>query len=105
VVILVWVGQVMTISPEHRKRLEELGDAQVRFILASGTFDPPFGESAREWLVRREEAQRAHIEAETQRSESTVKAAWIAAYGAIGAIVVGIIGICVAIILWRFPRH
>jgi hypothetical protein len=92
----------MAISPEDRKRLEELGEARVRLIIASGRFEPPFGDSEREWLAEHDEAAGKRTEAlqaeQTRVNKSTLKAAWIAAYAAIGAI-------AVTILAWIFPLH
>jgi hypothetical protein len=96
-------GRVMAIPPEDRKRLEDMGEERVRLEFNTRAF----GKSSLQifaamWLAELDEAAKKRTEA--LQAEQT----WlgkIAAYGAIGAIVVGIIGICVAIILWRFPRH
>jgi CHASE3 domain sensor protein len=94
---------VMTISPEDRKRLEELGELQVRLIFMTTGFSSPFQISARKWLAELDEAQRKRDEAQqraklAQQSERTLKAAWIAACAAIGAIVV-------TILAWIFSLH
>ena len=98
----------MAIKPEERKHLEQLGEAQVRLIIASGRFEPPFGDLARQWLAEIDEEARKHTEAlqaeQTRFNKSTDMAAWVAAYASIGAIVVGVIGIIVGILLWMYPR-
>lgn len=99
----------MAITPVDRKRFEEMGEAYLRLIMTtSGGFDSPSGDPAREWLAERAEAARERTEAlqaeQTRFNKSTVRAAWIAAYASIGAIVVGVIGIIVAILLWMYPR-
>ena len=66
-------------------------------------FSSPFQISARKWLAELDEAQRKRDEAQqaklpAQRSESTLKAAWIAAIAAI-------VAVAVTILAWIFPLH
>jgi hypothetical protein len=92
----------MTISPEDRKRLEELGELQVRLIFMTTGFSSPFQISARKWLAELDEAQRKRDEAQqaklAQQSESTLKAAWIAAIAAI-------VAVAFTILAWIFLLH
>ena len=82
----------MPIKPEEKKHLEQLGEAQVRLIIASGRFEPPLGDSAMEWLAEIDEEARKRTEAlqaeQTRLNKSTRLAAWIAAgLAALGIIV------------------
>jgi CHASE3 domain sensor protein len=99
----------MAISPELRKRLEELGEAHVRLVFNTTDFAPSLHDSAREWLAELDEAQRALKEAQqakkTQRLESPVKATWITVYVAVGALVLSIIAIIISVLTWLYPRH
>ena len=93
----------MAITPVDRKRFEEMGEAYLRLIMTtSGGFDSPSGDAAREWLAEREEAARERTEAlqaeQTRLAQSTLRAAWIAIYAALGAI-------AVTILAWIFPLH
>jgi CHASE3 domain sensor protein len=102
-------GSVMAISPELRKRLEEVGEAQVRLVLNGEGFAPSLHDAAREWLAELDDAQRVRNEAnlakEAQRLKSTVKATWITVYVAVGALVLSIIAIIISVLIWLYPRH
>jgi hypothetical protein len=94
---------VWQIPPEDRKRLEEMGELYVRRAMQmTDGFPFPFRNSALAWLAELNETQRQMREALetklTRQSESTVRAAWIVALAAIGAIVVGIL-------TWLFRLH
>jgi hypothetical protein len=107
----------MPIPPEHRVQFEETGEARVRQFCSGGIYtiedygipDPSFDISARKWLAEKDEAKQKADEARRVKDDAfQAQQTWlgrIAAYGAIGAVIVGVIGICVAILLWRFPRH
>jgi hypothetical protein len=92
----------MAISPEQRKQFEELGETQVRLIIASGKYHPPFGDAAREWLAEQRANNEAFQAEQTRLAESTLKAAWIAAIAAIVGIIVTVV---VSIFVWDHPRH
>jgi len=93
----------MAIPPEERKRLEDIGEAQVRLQFNTNAF----GTSALQiyagmWLAEFDEEARRRTEAlqakRTQLAENTLRVAWFAVYAALGAIVVGILA-------WIFPLH
>jgi hypothetical protein len=97
------VHAVMAISSEDRQYFEEMGELYVRRAMqTSDRFPFPFENSAREWLAERDEAQRPMREARqtklTRQSENKIRAAWIAALAAIGAI-------AVTILAWIFLLH
>jgi CHASE3 domain sensor protein len=96
-------------TPGEKERLLEMGEAKVRLIVTSGGFGSPLQASAVEWLAELDEAERSRHEAlqfqQTGLAQSAAKAAWIAAYAAIGAVVVTVIGAIVTILAWVYPRH
>ena len=98
------VCAVMTISPEDRKYLEEMGELYVRQAMHMiDTVPFPFGNSAREWLAELDETQRQmrearHAKEAAEQSERTVRAAWITAFAVILALLVSILA-------WIFPLH
>lgn len=92
----------MAISPELRKRLEDLGEAQVRLVLNEEEFAPSLHDAVREWLA---ELTEAHQAKEAHRSESTVKATWITVYLAVGALGLSVIAIIISVLSWVYPRH
>jgi hypothetical protein len=79
------------IPPGDRKHLEEMGEPYVRFLVRAGN-PVPYGTV---WLAELDEKY-------SKRSELLAK---IAAYGSIGAVFVGIIGIIVMFALWDHPRR
>jgi hypothetical protein len=98
-----------SIPREHRERLEEMGEALVRVMVSIGQIPPSLTASSVWWIAELDEAARKRSEAQRGKDEAfQVEQTWlgkIAAYGSVGAVVIGVIGICVMIILWRFPRH
>jgi hypothetical protein len=100
---------VRQISSEQRKQFEGMGVEAVRQF-CSGNVWPraqdgsphPMTVNALIWLAERDEDSRKSTEALQIRQTLLAK---IAAYASIGAVVVGVIGIIVMVILWRFPRH
>jgi hypothetical protein len=97
------VHAVMAISSEDRKYFEEMGELYVRRAMQmTDRFPFPFENSALEWLAERDEAQRPMREARqakvAEQSESKIRAAWITALMAIGAI-------AVTILVWIFLLH
>lgn len=92
----------MAISPELRKRLEDLGEAQVRLVLNEEEFAPSLHDAVREWLAELTEAHQAR---EAHRSESTVKFTWITVYLAVGALALSVIAIIISVLSWVYPRH
>jgi hypothetical protein len=107
----------MAIPAEERKRFEDMGEARVRLEFNTRAF----GSSALqiyagEWLAGIDEANRKHRETErkslfahqvkeTQRSESTLKATWIAVYVAIGAFIFSAIAVIISVLSWLYPHH
>jgi hypothetical protein len=90
------VRLVMAISSDDRKYFEEMGELYVRRAMQmTDRFPFPFENSAREWLAELDETQRPIREARqtklTRQSESKIRAAWITALVAIGAIAVTIL--------------
>src|SRR5580700_10880239 len=102
-------GRVMAIPPEERKYFDGLGEAQVRLQFGAIGFSYPRQNYAREWLAEIDEDRHTRNEAlqteQTQVNKSTLKAAWIAAYAAIGAVVVTVLGTVVTILVWVFLRN
>jgi hypothetical protein len=93
----------MAISPEDRKRLEDMGEARVRLEFNTNAF----GKSALqifagEWLAELDETARKRTEALQAKgmalAENTLKVAWIAAGAAILAVLIGLVA-------WLFPLH
>jgi hypothetical protein len=96
-------NDLKSISPEDRKRLEEMGLAFVRRVMSMpGGLPYPLNNSASKWLAEIDDEARKHTEAhqaeQTRLNKSTLIAAWIAAGAAIVAVVVGIL-------TWLFPLH
>jgi hypothetical protein len=93
---------LVAIPSEERERLEEMGEARVRLVFNTNGFGSSNRIYAGKWLAELDEVQRARNEAlqveQTRVNKSTLKAAWIAAYAAIGANVV-------TILAWIFPLH
>lgn len=91
----------MAITPEDRKNFEHLGEAHVRYRVATDGFNSPFRTTAMDWLVELDEAKRSRDEAlqveQTQLAKSTSRAAWYAVYAALGALVVSLLGTAYAI--------
>jgi hypothetical protein len=90
------VHAVMAISSDDRKYFEEMGELYVRRAMQmTDRFPFPFENSAREWLAELDETQRPIREARqtklTRQSERKIRAAWITALVAIGAIAVTIL--------------
>jgi hypothetical protein len=82
----------LIIPPEARKSLEKMGEAYVRQLCSTPMRCPGYG---LEWLA----------EIDERNGKRNVLLARIAAWGSIGAVFVGVIGIAVAIYLWDHPRH
>jgi hypothetical protein len=87
------------ISPDDRKLFEEKGEDYVRLTWGGPAARHP---AAKAWLAKLDEAKQKADEARDaeQRavSQSTLRAAWIAAGAAIVAVLVGIL-------TWLFPLH
>jgi|ERR1700693_2081411 hypothetical protein len=102
-------GRVMAIPPEERKHFEGLGEAQVRLQFGAIGFSYPRQNYARIWLAEIDEDRLAHNEAlqtkQMRLAQSASRAAWIAAYAAIGAVIVTVLGTVVTILAWVFPRN
>ena len=82
---------VVAISSEDGKYFEEMGELYVRRAMQmTDRFPFRFENSAREWLAELDETQRPMREARqtklARQSESKIRAAWITALVAIGAI-------------------
>jgi hypothetical protein len=90
-----------SIPPDDRKRFEEIGEAYLRRVMSTSGFPYPLAFSAIRWLAeldakqreldtsRLERAEAFQIE-QTRVGQSTLKAAWIAAYVAIASIIITI---------------
>ena len=100
---------VRPIPPQDRKQFEDMGVEAVRQFCIGNVwpssrdgYPHPTTVSARIWLAEIDEDARKRNEAllaeQTRLNKSTLRAAWIAAYAAIGAI-------AVTILAWIFPLH
>jgi hypothetical protein len=99
----------MEIPSEELEYFKQTGPHRVRLVFDTKGFGSPRQIFAGQWLAEIDEAARKSDEAlqneQLRIGQSTLNAAWIAVYVGLGAVGVGVIGIAVAILLWRFPRH
>lgn len=84
-----------------RETLERMGIAQVRILVSTGQMPNRFHQEALKFVAENDEADRAQQQAflaeQSKIAQSAQQAAWIAAWAAIGALVIGILGVGVTI--------
>jgi hypothetical protein len=89
-------------------RLETLGESQVRLLLKTGGLPPSWNLTIIKWLTEKDqETQRRKEQSQNEQYQialSSKRAAWIAAYAAIAATVIAIIGVVVTWLAWKWPH-
>ncbi len=91
-------------SDDGNEGFKRLGAARVRLLLAGGGLPKEQISPAAEWLADIDEREKTRLEAiqydQVATAKSTQKAAWLAAWSAVAAVIIGL-GILVALLLGR----
>jgi len=99
----------MTQDASKRAHLESIGATKVKYLLASGALPTQFMAEAAGWMAELEEIERARNtesqDAQLRIALSTERASWRAAYAAIAAAIIAVVGIVATLLTWFFSGH
>jgi hypothetical protein len=93
----------------QRQILERMGAAKVKYLLASGGLPTQFMAEAAGWLAELDQIEQARNAASQDThlriALSTERASWRAAYAAIAAAIIAVLGIAATFLTWFFSSH